>query len=209
MQTTLVTDNFNRADANPVGGSWSTLTGQTAMQLVTNRLRGASTASRNGALYAGTFSKNQFAQAELAKFDVDAGGYSNGVFVRGSLSAETAYYSGFVDGGFGVAGYRLAKFVAGAQTDLASTTATIAANGVVKSIVNYDRLSGFVNDVLIATATDTAILSGQPGLGINLGAAVGQCEWDNFAAGNFEEFLIDYTGLAKPPIFEAALRGEM
>lgn len=211
MSDILVTDDFIRADANPVGGNWSTFTGETAMQIVSNRLRASTASSRNGALYAGTFKNNQFATGKLVTYNADAGGDQAWVMVRGSLVAETAYYSAIVDtNGFGAArGYRITKIIAGAQTDIASTTATINSNDVMKTVANLSQISGYINDFLIATASDTAIESGQPGLASNLGTATANVEFNLFQAGNFEIIQADWSRFPKPPIAEAALRGEM
>jgi len=80
------TDNFNRANANPVGGNWQTITGLSNMQILSNQLTGQASLS-SGAIYnSGTFSADQYSQATL-----NAINNTSGVLVRTSSTSETGY----------------------------------------------------------------------------------------------------------------------
>jgi hypothetical protein len=159
----VATDDFNRADANPIGGNWVTITGWNALQIVSNTAR--RTSGNSGARYNASFLNDQYAQAKIASISTD-----NGVLVRCASAAATFYTWSFYGGG------EVWKNVSGTWTKLADRDATFNIGDVMRIEVSGTAISVYVNGSKIgANVTDTSIASGQAGLAIE-----SDCSWDDF-----------------------------
>ena len=100
-------DNFNRADANPIGGNWTTMPVYSALKVASNKVQG-STASTNGAFWnASTPSVDQFSELKMDQQD-------GGPAVRVRTSTQVDMY--FTDSLASI--YRLARMVNGSYTIL-------------------------------------------------------------------------------------------
>ena len=159
----VASDNFNRANADPIGGSWVTGSGEGAFKIVSN----AATNSGAGdcsAYYNTTFPNDQYSQAKFSGSTTSAdSGAGQGLVTRQSASARTHYRVVFNNRGPDEA--ELAKFVAGTYTQLWSRTITYSTGtvGRIESQGTTQRV--FYNGAQVgADATDSAISSGFAGV---------------------------------------------
>jgi hypothetical protein len=115
------TDNFTRADANPIGGNWTTSTGLTALKIVSNQLASAGSNVDSAAWWnAATFSSDHYSEATYA-----AGVTDFGPAVRMQSAAGTFYWADTSTPSF-------FKMVNAGATQIAGVTATIAANDIIR-----------------------------------------------------------------------------
>lgn len=148
------TDNFNRDDANPIGGNWTTITGVGDIQLSGNACAGTSASSDNAAYWnADSFANDQYAQIKKLTTSND-----HGPLVRGATNncyiADT--YSTAVD---------IWKNVAGSWSQVGSSISiTLSANDVIKLTVTTTTLEVFQNGISRGTRTDSALASGSAGM---------------------------------------------
>lgn len=162
MSAFKVTDNFNRADENPLAGSWSTGSGETAMKIVSNSATFTAAGSDASSYWnLETWSADQYSQAKLTVTGttLDTG---PGLVVRRSTSALTWYRVTVSKNATNVA---LWKAVAGTYTNIWQRTATFTDGDTVRLEVKGTTLRVFINGVQVgADATDTAISTGKPGI---------------------------------------------
>lgn len=194
-----ISDNFNRANANPIGAPWIAVGAFPLPQLLSNALSIAGlTAQSDIAIYGGvSWPADQSVQASVTNL-VHNAGYL-GLVLRCDPLGTTFYYvtldaSGF-SGGVGGIGIptpcNLIKFSGGVSTPLNPFGGVTPQLGdVFKAQIVGNTISVFQNGVLVgAPFTDTVspILSGSGGLFIQTGSAivaVTDLAWDNFVGVN-------------------------
>lgn len=184
---TKATDNFNRTDENPLTTPWTTITDQAALQIVSQMLRTSATAADTGAYHSQSLGNDQWAQATLVTMP-STGAFSRtaGPTIRTSTTTETFYAGSASRDSDGSIQYRIIKFVSGAVTELASA-GTPTANDVVRVEASGQNIRLLVNGTLLISVNDTSIASGQAGMFIYVGSgAVGDYEWDNWSAGDYD-----------------------
>lgn len=153
-----ITDNFNRADADPLGSSsegWSWTETNGDIDIVSNEAKGQASGVENRARADSDLgSADHYAQLTMLTI-------SNGLgpCVRFASGADTCY-GWLIDGGLN----RVFKVVAGGLTSLASFSSP-AVNSVVKLTVTGTTLEPFDDGVSLGTTTDSAI-SGNSRAGI-------------------------------------------
>lgn len=161
------TDNFNRADATPAGGNWTSVPGTAVwasdMKILSNALTSADVLG-DGAAYwnADAFANDQYSQAKLT----NAGTADLYFYILGrcSPSAETTYYLRILTG----TSVGLRKCVAGTVTPIGTDVAyTGINNDIAKLKVVGNVLTGYINGAQVITATDSSspIASGSAGIG--------------------------------------------
>ncbi len=96
--TSVATDNFNRANENPLAGNWSTLTGMAGFKIVSNVVGPINDGQSFTRWNANSFNNDQYSSFKLGTLSTTFS--SIGPAVRCSTSAGTAYmattnYSGF------------------------------------------------------------------------------------------------------------------
>jgi hypothetical protein len=154
---TYATDNFNRANVNPIAGNWTTNPGAGAMRISGNQLMGVGTSNT---IYwnANSFSNNQCSRVTM----VDLGATYGGPAVRVSSSQHSYYYFKVANGG---TAYEYGKVVNGSWSPLgAAVSGTPQANDVLTFCAFDNVLTGYVNGVFNATRTDSSLNSGGPGV---------------------------------------------
>jgi hypothetical protein len=190
----LASDNFSYG-AGSLSASWSTLTGNSAMQVTAGNLaEGTSTVGNSQAIYAGTFSPNQYSEITLAT--LNSGCYMWAI-VRGSLSANTCYQGVIIGptGSLGTPGVSgsayIIKAVSGSNTTLSPFVAITPEVGDVIRLTVITTpignvLSLFQNNHLVVQAIDYAssINSGQPGMAVYSGVPVTGSQISLWAGGN-------------------------
>jgi hypothetical protein len=168
------TDNFNRTDANPIGGNWTTITGFEAGQISSNRYAPNQGGSYEGGSFwnADVFAKDQYSQAKAATIYT----YSR-VAVRIASGAKTLYFWGYYNP---ANVQKMEKVVAGVFTQIGSDySISLNTNDLLKLRIEGTTLTPSVNGVDQTTQTDSAIESGSPGL-----TAYYASRWDDWEGGN-------------------------
>lgn len=155
------TDNFNRADTNPIGSPWATSTGWDALKVLSNALF-AAVDNHCAAYYNATFNANQYSQVVSPQ---TYGGVEHGPMVRMSSTARTSYY--FLRNGD--ASVQLRKWVAGTYELIGTCSGTPSFTGgaIMRLEANGTSITAKVGGTTICTATDSAVSSGYPGVWIS------------------------------------------
>ena len=172
------TDDFNRADANPIGGNWTTVFGESALKIVSNQcLQSVSGANRNAAYWnADSFNNDQYSKVKI----VSLGTLNTvGPLVRVSPSAETFYRVVT-----STTTITVSKCIVGSFTNIGATISyTFATGDTLKLAVAGTTLEVFVNYVSVGTRTDSDIASGSAGIYSRGDGIVDDWEGGNVAAG--------------------------
>ena len=179
--TQVVSDNFNRANENPIStNGWTDSGAADKLQLLTNTVQPTSFVSGVDA-YAirnnWTSGDDQYSQAEVTV--VGTGANSGfGVVVRHSPTAATVTFYRLVMASNG--GWELCRFVAGAKTSILTGTATYAAGTALGLLIQGATLSCWYGGVQIGTnKIDANILIGVPGLAYSTESTSGSLDnWD-------------------------------
>lgn len=155
------TDNFNRADEEPITSPWATSTGWDALKVHNNKMF-AAVDNHCAAYYNATFSNNQYSQIVSAEH---YGGVEHGPMVRISASARTSYYFLRNDD----ASVQLRKWVAGTYELIGTCSGTPSFTGgaIMRLEANGTSITAKVGGTTICTATDSAVSAGYPGVWIS------------------------------------------
>ena len=186
--TLPATDDFNRADENPLsdGGKWSTVSGFNNFKLLSKKIYTASGGNSEVGMYwnSDSFNNDQYSQARLGANSA-SNQWSQKALVRSSASAKTTYMFGNDDG----SNYLFQKYVAGTNTQLGSSVSQSAVlNDLIKVTVTGTTIEGFINGVSQGTRTDSSIASGAAGLAVYYGASAWGPTWEggNVGGGVFD-----------------------
>lgn len=163
----LASDTFARADANPIGGNWTTLTSFSNAQIVSNAVEGTANTNCDSFYNAIVWPNDQWSQTTLVSI---AGGFF-GADVRMASAASSAYRPNWngTSGGSGTLNF--SKRVAGTNSSLGSITDTFNNGDTLLITAIGSQISVYHNNFLMMTATDAALASGNAGLLINPGSA--------------------------------------
>lgn len=152
-----LTDNFNRADANPIGGNWTTWPTLAALRIVSNQLANAGSAADSGAYYSGSsWNNDQSSQYTAVTASSDDKDY--GPAVRISSSVNSGYFVGCTSG----AG-KIYKFVGGSFSQIQSGGAAWSTNDLIKLDATSTTIAFTRNGGADMSTTDSSISSGSPG----------------------------------------------
>jgi hypothetical protein len=165
MTPLVVYDNFNRANGAP-GANWSSVSGGTPPTIISNQLVGAVSLS-GGVRWAGTSVGNDcFVEANCTP---GTGTGTISVQARADVTTDNEY--AFTWGAGAGGEYILEKWVGGVVTNLGNTTG-VGFTGTRRFRIEVEgtAIRGYVNGVLIHSATDSAVTSGLPCLYITSGA---------------------------------------
>jgi hypothetical protein len=165
----IATDDFNRVDANPIGGNWTTITGQSALKLLSNTITPATIGNDSGARYnTGTWPDDQYCQLQVTT--VGTGAQTGiGPMVRCASAAYTCY--GLYISRAASNNVVLYKRVAATFTSLATRTQaftdgdTFRIEAVGSTLrIKYMAASATSFTQLGASVTETVVRSGNPGI---------------------------------------------
>lgn len=161
--TALATDNFNRADANPIGGNWTTANNHNAMQIVSNTCQPSSLLVDCGAYYnAITWPDDQYAQVKVTVNSTGTG-VGIGLFCRQAAAANTCYR--LVASHAASNNIELGKFVTGTFTGIWTRTQAFTDGDILRLEVQGTTLRAYFNGAQIgADTTDSSIASGNAGI---------------------------------------------
>jgi hypothetical protein len=191
----LVSDNFTRANVNPLGGNWSIPTngGGGGNQIVSNVCEPTATFTSCTSYWNSiTFPSDQYSECTnggLATYGTNDAQY---VYVCTRISSGgtgPTFYAGV----FGIEAadlshYYIVKWINGTQTTLKNgTLSSLNPNDVFRLTVVANALTFAKNGTTVDTATDSSVVSGQPGIqqyaGHTGGASVSDSKISLFAAG--------------------------
>jgi len=179
-----VSDNFNRANVNPIAGVWSIPAGgASGGAIFNNQLIGGAAADNFIQYNADTPPANDYAKIKFisttnngsdvddggpcVRFDINGNGYCFNV-QSNNPTGDTTWQL------FSVAGGR------GTQIKVGTVGRALVSGDIVECRVVGSRVSGYINGVLQVTATDTTYASGGA-YGVHIFGDVGV--WDDFEGG--------------------------
>lgn len=184
----LASDNFTRANENPIAGNWSQRfvgTSWCAAQIVSNVVE-STVAGSNGDSYwnALTWNNNQWAQITVGAMSASS---FVGVNLRGSLnSADNTAYRLYWNGNTGSSGtWAFQKYVSGVQTTLKTGTLTVNIGDTLTGVVIGTNLMLYWNNLLLAIVSDSSISAGVPGFMIAPITSVANAKITAWSGGNF------------------------
>jgi hypothetical protein len=165
-------DNFNRSNANPIGGNWATMGGRNALQISSNLA--APTSGASGAYYTGTLPGLYDEVFATLQGHTTNGGLV--LYCRAKnmhLSTRTAYavsVSALTNDRLSLHATTLVRYVAGVSTTLATLSGDSGASGykygvqAVGSDVSVWRDSGSGWTQILSASDSTIVSGGQIGL---------------------------------------------
>lgn len=179
--TQTVTDNFNRADVNPIAGNWTDSGSSSHFEILTNAAQPDAFGGADAdAIYsAWTGGDNHYSQAELTLSGTSATA-GLGVSVRHSSTASVnTMYRLVLDAG---GNYELSKFITGSKTSLRTGTVTYGATKKLGLSISGSTLKIWYDGAQVGTdVSDSGISSGVPG--ISYSSVIAGFFIDNWDAG--------------------------
>jgi len=187
--TVLTADAFDRTNANPIGAPWTTITNNSAMQIVSNQATPSTLAADCASWISGTYPNDQYAQARFfVNATSSAGGTGSCLFARCATGANTNYRLSANHGG--TTNLQLGKFVANAFTSLWIRLQAWTDGDLFRLECRGTTIRVFINGVQVgADAVDASVTAGQPGMGYSSVASTSAAV-DNFQAGDFGSSLV-------------------
>lgn len=160
------TDDFNRADQNPITGNWTTGLsgwGSNNLRILSLALGDASTSDAAAYWNANSFSNDQFSSIKFSV--INTNDQPLGPCVRMDGTAKTAYCCNAAGGG---SNENIIKFSAGTFTQLATQNVTNVATGdLLRCEVQGSNISWVLNGVTAFTTPDPDIISGNLGIALS------------------------------------------
>lgn len=198
---TLISDDFNRADADPIGGSWNTLVSAWGLKIVSNMVEGVVASQRSAARQTTSLPDDQWSQLTLVTYPKD--GVANiGPTVRSKSDDTSNFYAGLANSPNILQIY---KYSASTGLTLLGTNAGITnSNGdVLRLEAHGSTLLLFQNGIQVLSVTDTEFSSGTAGINLSLSTNIGDVTVDDWSAGQFDAGL----GGPRAKFFRPGTRG--
>lgn len=197
----IATDNFNRANETPLsgGGNWSPSFADANWNLSSNVAVPTNVTTSDSVMHytAGSWPNDHYSKGNLTVSGTGGGDQGVGLTVRGTTAATT-YYRAVADHG-ATNNVGITKMVSGVYTNLALVTSSWTDGATWELDVQGTSLTFKRAGSTILTATDSAIVSGKPG--IVLSTHVTSASLDNWEGGNFSSggsvSLSDSTALSE------------
>ena len=186
----LASDDFNRADENPLASPWATQTGLSNTKLLSNRCSyDIMDGSNRGNFYGGVaWPADQWSKAKL--YCVSTGGVRQGpaLYVRMAAGAITNYR--FSTDHAAATNCNISRFVAGVRTTVVDFTQAWSDGDEwelwVEGPATAARLRTFLNGVQKSDTTDnSSIAAGFPGIGVSGNATITSWSIDDWSGGDF------------------------
>lgn len=181
-RTTLITDDFNRANSNDVGTTWDVQTGQGRFGIVSNAVSPASIGSDSAETYNGiVWPNDQWAQAAVTTSGGANAGRGGGVGVRMAAAAMTGYQVVINEGGS--ANLTVYKFVATVFGAITTYTVTYTAGGIILVEVIGTTITTSYQGIVIGSVIDSSIASGRGGIAFS--STTVSTSVDNWSGGGY------------------------
>jgi hypothetical protein len=161
----LATDNFVRANENPITAPWAGDSVDQDLQLLNDGVTTIINADSSVASYSGiTWADDQWSEVTATASDATKTALA-GVVVRASTSASTFYlFYVTLPASGGSVSWGLNKLVSGTNTSIATGTTPFAVGQTIRLSVQGTTIKAYANGTLVATKTDSSIAAGNPGL---------------------------------------------
>lgn len=189
----LASDNFTRANANPIGGNWTPLQSANKAQIVSNQVESSAAGTQGDSFYNGlTWPNDQWSQCIVGPV-VGASSYVGADVRMTSTNAFTTYrlaWGGAPTGSSGT--WFLQKFVAGVYTQLGTGALTVNVGDVLTLCVIGTTLSAYWNGVLLDVVTDSTISSGNAGFLVLGTTSTANANITGWSGGNFVGSPVSY-----------------
>jgi Glycosyl hydrolases family 43 len=195
-QSQQAADNFQRANGG-LGANWTTITGRTAPQIVSDAVQPFALSSVSAAFYnAVPFTSNsQYSSITNAVLSTTASVIE--AVVMASSSQDSYYVFAVVGINATQTTASLQKFVSGSGTTLISTTITPQVGDVYEVSYSGGYLSAYQNGSLILQIPDSTFSSGSPGIVVFCASgSAANAQIDAFSAGNVAAFLAPNAGIS-------------
>lgn len=178
--TQLASDNFQRPDANPIGGNWTTLPNTNAVQLVSHEAEASVLAAENLIFYNSVvFPNDQYSEITIGNI---TGGYIHvGVRLGGSGNG----YILLVESTSG--NFYIQRLDGGSSNNLigpVSSGGPFTSGEVIRLTVQGTTFTGSRNGTNAISVTDATYLSGSAGLGFFTFGSVAVATVSEWAGGN-------------------------
>ncbi len=192
----IVSDNFNRANANTLGANWTPYidsgSNNHSPEILNNQAaNGSQTLQDSYAYYSGaswTGGSDHYAECNPIAIFAVTDGLGPGARVSFVSSLVNGYIAFVADAiGSSSSNHGIWRFVAGVKTVLSTFTATINATDIVRIEAEGSTIRFVLNGVVKSTVTDALLTTGNPGVYLQEDTASGQMIVDNWAAGDFTE----------------------
>jgi hypothetical protein len=187
----IVTDNFNRADENPMSGSWSSLNdvaAESRLQIVSNHVENTGWGHAFSLYSSASFSNDQYSKvAVLLPYNNNGGGPC----VRMSFADRTGYAMPAWNGNASITRMGGGGFVAW----IVSEPYNAQAGDVMELRAVGNWLYGYVNGNLIVSASDVEYTTGSAGMFIYSAGM----QFDNWEGGSMSDLIpsnrrVQFTG---------------
>lgn len=187
--TQVASDNFQRANANPIGGNWSTVSGNHDLQIVSNVVEPVDTVSGGNA--AAIWNANAFGNDQYSQFvigTIEAGSSMTSV-VRG-VSGSNNYYGCKVKRNESA----IITMIAGSESYNSVIAAAIANGDTLNCQVKGTTITLFQNGVQLSQATNASLTSGSAGAGFESVVSVAGSTIAFWSGGSFNSCTDDGNG---------------
>jgi hypothetical protein len=189
---TVGSDNFQRANANPIGGNWtqeSSIGSFSANQLVSNTMQGTSLVNTNSISYwnAGSFNNDQWSKVTVSA--IANSSCSVWACLRLSTTgAQTFYRIGWSGAAAGSSGSMfIQKDVAGSFTSLLQiSTITVSIGDTIMGVVVGNVIYIYLNDNLVYSFSDSSLTSGPAGAETAPNTAIANASISAWSGGNLQ-----------------------
>jgi hypothetical protein len=193
----LASDNFTRADANPIGGNWSPRVAGQPAQIISNIVRSSATGVGDDSYWnALVWNADQWSKITINN---ETTGSFVGSTVRTSTSGAATSYRLALNLGTGAGAQLVTQSqVTGTITSLQTQSFPIAISDTLILVVTGGNVYTYWNDCLIAANPSVSIASGAAGFQISSTVAVANSGISAWSGGNFQD---------SPPVPSLALSG--
>lgn len=176
--TQLASDNFDRANENPIASPWVS-SGQVSMQIVTNVAVSVNAAQDGAAYYTLSWPNNQYSQATINTTATAGGGTGCGLSFRQTNSSNG--YRVVIDDA-GSNNVELGKFVSGSFSSIWVRTSAFTTGDTFRAEISGTTIKVFVAGVQVgADTTDSSLSSGNVGIAYSSNET---CSIDNWSGGS-------------------------
>jgi hypothetical protein len=194
----VATDDFNRANQNPITGNWTDSGSGNAITLASNAVTPGALGNDADAIWNVWASGNDhYSQGQLTTTGTSAGS-GLGVCVRHSPTAGTkTYYRFYMDG---AGNWELDRFIAGAFASLQTGSTSYVGGTAIGLLVIGTTISCWYGGVQVGTnQTDSNITTGVPGIAYS--STVTTATLDNWDAGIPSQGFL-FRNVLRPYVFQ-------
>lgn len=178
----LATDNFNRADQNPLATNWTDAGDTSPLKLLTNQIVPSNVSNDCSAFYnAVAFPNDQYSQITMASAESGGGGQGGGPGVR--MATSKNYYR-LVGDKAASTNWELAKKVAGTYTQIGTATQSWSDGDTIYIEIKGTQIVTKKNGTGFGSwATDSSLANGKAGITYSSTSSTWAC--DNWEGGDF------------------------